>query len=191
MEKIRGDPARQDRDIIYANSLQINMPPSSIILRPAIEADLDTINRVVEAGVMTWQLPERVKRLALPGYRYTLVDIEHLDICVAEDDTRRIIGVAAWETADSSDTPTGKTGLLLHGIYVNPAFHRHGIGRRLFKAAEEAVRAHGYDGLLTRARQEANDFFMAQEMNPLPVDRPSHQYANRFWKHVKPTPASG
>ena len=59
------------------------MPLSAINLRPALKTDLDAINRVIEAAVMTWKLPERVKRLSLPSYRYTLADFAHLEMVVA------------------------------------------------------------------------------------------------------------
>jgi len=164
------------------------MPPITVTIRPASEADLDAINHVIQAAVMTWPLPERVKSLSLPSYRYTALDLEHLDISVAVDDRRDIIGVAAWEQADAGDTPAGNSALLLHGIYVDPAYHHQGIGRRLFRAVEEASRTQGYDGLLTRAQESANGFFMAQGMQPLPVEDAAHQYANRFWKRVDANP---
>ena len=115
-------------------------------IRPAVEADLDSINRVIKAAVMTWELPERVKRLSLPSYYYTALDLEHLDIIVAEDDQQHIIGVAAWEPADARDTPAGSSALLLHGLYVDPPRQRQGIGRRLFEAAETAAGRHQYHG---------------------------------------------
>ena len=153
-------------------------------IRPAVEADLDSINRVIKAAVMTWELPERVKRLSLPSYYYTALDLEHLDIIVAEDDQQHIIGVAAWEPADARDTPAGSSALLLHGLYVDPPRQRQGIGRRLFEAAETAAGRHQYHGLLTRVQETASGFFLAQGMNRLPVEDPGHQYANRFWKSI-------
>lgn len=38
------------------------------LLRPASPADLGEISALIERAVMTWRLPERVKRLALPSY---------------------------------------------------------------------------------------------------------------------------
>jgi hypothetical protein len=97
-----------------------------VTLRPAKLQDLDDINRVIEAAVQSWDLPERVKRLSLFSYRYTEVDFDHLEMIVAEIDTLGIIGVAAWEMADAKDAPSGKRALLLHGIYVVPSMHDHG-----------------------------------------------------------------
>ncbi|GAB6039601.1 hypothetical protein [Endothiovibrio diazotrophicus] len=41
--------------------------PGMVNLHRAGPADLEAINRVVEGAVMSWQLPERVKRLSLPS----------------------------------------------------------------------------------------------------------------------------
>ena len=160
------------------------MSPQRITLRPSTKADLDAINRVIEAAVMTWDLPERVKRLSLSSYRYNEWDFEHLEMRVAEDSKQNIVGIAAWEQADPKDTPAGHTALLLHGIYVDPSHHHQGIGRQLFRTAEQAVRKHSYDGLLVKAQQDANGFFLSQGMSRLPVEDPRRHYTNRFWKRA-------
>lgn len=160
------------------------MPASKVHIRPARQADLEAINRVIEAAVMTWDLPERVKRLSLPSYRYDAVDLEHLEIVLAEDYQHNIIGVAAWEQAEAKDIPAGHKALSLHGIYVEPAYHQQGIGSQLFHAVEEAVCKHGLDGLLVKAQEGSSGFFIAQNMEPLQVDDPMHHYANRFWKRA-------
>ena len=79
------------------------MRATEIDIRPAGQADLEAINRVIEAAVMTWHLPDRVKRLSLPAYRYDSVDLDHLDIVLAEDGRQNIIGIAAWEQADDKE----------------------------------------------------------------------------------------
>jgi len=122
------------------------------LVRAAGREDLDAINRVVGAAVMSWSLPERVRRLSLPLYRYTSVDLVHLEMVVAVSARTDIRGVAAWEAADATDTPGGYRALLLHGIHVDPLYHRQGAGSRLFMAAERAARAGQYDGLLVKAR---------------------------------------
>jgi predicted N-acetyltransferase YhbS len=158
------------------------MAASKIHIRPAGQADLQAINRVMEAAVMTWDLPERVKRLSLPSYRYDAVDLDHLEVVLAEDNKHNVIGVAAWEQADSKDIPAGYKALSLHGIYVEPAHHQQGIGRQLFLAAEKAVCKQGFDGLLVKAQQGSSGFFISQDMEPLQATDPMHHYANRFWK---------
>ncbi len=150
-------------------------------IRRANKTDLDSINSVLEAALMTWKLPERVKRLSIPSYHYTAIDFEHLELVVAENNQQNIVGVAAWERANAKDAPAEKTALLLHGIYVEPAYHLKGIGRQLFKAAEAAVRRYNFDGLLVKAQEDASGFFIMQGMNKIQVNDPMRDYENRFW----------
>ena len=77
----------------------------TVTLREASKADLVAINQVIDAAIMTWKLPERVKRLSLPSYHYKEHDLQHIKLIVAEDDKQNIIGVAAWEQADPNDAP--------------------------------------------------------------------------------------
>jgi hypothetical protein len=72
---------------------------SQIDLRPADKADLDAVNQIIERAVKTWNLPERVKRLALPTYLYTEHDLKHLHIMLADYSAAGVIGIAAWEAA--------------------------------------------------------------------------------------------
>ena len=152
------------------------------LVREAQLADLDAINRVVESAVMSWSLPERVKRLSLPSYRYNALDLEHLELVVAEDHSGQILGVAAWEDADPRDLPEDGPALLLHGLYVQPADQHRGLGRQLFSQAEQAARQRACRGLLVKAQAEASDFFSRLGMEKLAADNPRYQYANRYWK---------
>ena len=150
-------------------------------LRPAAAVDLPAINAVIEGAVMTWELPERVKRLVLPSYRYSRHDLDHLHLVVAEAPDGGIAGVAAWETADQRDVPAGKTGLLLHGLYVDPEQQRRGVGTLLLDAAVSAAREQGVDGLLVKAQPDAVDFFVARGLTRLAVEDPDRDYAHRYW----------
>lgn len=154
---------------------------SSINLRPASQADLAAINKVIESAVKTWNLPERVKRLALPTYLYTGHDLQHLHIMLAEDRVAGVIGVAAWETAVARDCPKEKHGMLLHGLYVDPDRQHRGTGTRLLSAAAAAAREQGYDGLLVKAQADAEGFFRSQGLQKLVVADASRDYPNRFW----------
>ena len=131
---------------------------------------------------MAWDLPERVKRLSLPSYRYTELDFDHLEMMVAKEERRNIIGVAAWEQADARDAPAEYSVLLLHGLYIDPGYRHQGIGRQLFQTAEEFARERRYDGLLVKAQEDAIGFFVSQGMTRLEAEDPSRQYANRCWK---------
>lgn len=151
-------------------------------IRQAQRSDLDAINRVVEAAVMTWDLPERVKRLSLSSYRYTGLDFDHGSFWVAENEQRRIVGVAVCESADKRDAPAGKSAMLLHGLYVQPDYHRQGIGKALLQAVVQFAQKQGMDGLLVKAQAEAAGFFEAQGMQKLAVEDSGRDYAKRYWK---------
>ena len=157
---------------------------AAVRLRPATPADLVAINAVIERAVMTWQLPERVKRLAMPSYRYKPHDLEHLKLVVAENGEHGVIGVAAWEPANARDLPAGQTGLLLHGLYVDPNHQRHGIGRQLLAAAVDAARDQGNDGVLIKAQADAEPFFLAQGLQHIESVDPGRDYPHRYWADV-------
>lgn len=160
--------------------------PNKVSLRAATRDDLQDINVVIEAAIMNWDLPERTKRLALPVYRYTPIDYEHLEIIVAESDDKGVVGVAACEFADAAELP-GKSALLLHGLYVRPDVQHEGIGSQLFEAVEALIPEHGCDGLLVKAQTDAVGFFETQGMQQLENTNPASKYAHRFWKQINKT----
>lgn len=160
----------------------MNVP--SVTVRPARRSELDALNAVIERAVLTWDLPERVKRLSVPLYRYSAFDLEALDVVVADLTGAGVVGVAAWEQAAVKDAPPGQRALLLHGIYVDPAWHRQGIGSRLFAAAEEAARSGGFTGVLVKAQAGAEGFFSARGLRRLAVENAERDYAHRYWKPV-------
>lgn len=151
-----------------------------IHVRPTDGADLAAINAVIEAAVMGWDLPERVKRLSLPSYRYDSVDLAHLAAVVAEAEGR-VVGVATWEPADPRDVPAGRAALLLHGLYVDPAWQRQGVGRRLLAAVREAASRDGQAGVLVKAQADARGFFEGNGFVALDPEDPDRHYAHRYW----------
>ena len=122
------------------------MQATDIDICPAGQADLEAINRVIESAVMTWHLPDRVKRLSLPCCRYDSMDLDHFDIVLAKNGRKNIIGIAAWEQADAKELSAGSRALSLHGIYVPPTHHQQGIGSILFRVVAEAVCNRGLTG---------------------------------------------
>ncbi len=154
------------------------------LIRNASAADLAAVNAVVAAGVMSWRLPERVKRLSLASYRYNELDLLHLDLVLAERAGGGVAGVAAWEQADAEDLPAGKTGLLLHGLYVAPDSQGRGVGKHLLDAAFHAVAATGTQGLLVKAQVDAAAYFARHGFDKLPVMDPGTDYPHRFWRPV-------
>jgi len=100
---------------------------------------------------------------------------------VAEDAAGAITGVAAWDPADPRDLPADTSGLLLHGLYVDPAHQHRGVGGRLLDAAAGAARALGLDGVLVKAQADASGFFEARGLQRLPVEDAARHYPRRFW----------
>lgn len=159
------------------------MPAALVEFRPASTEDLPAVNAVVEACVMGWHLPSRVKRLALGSYLYGSHDFAFMDIVLAEQAGNGLAGVAALEAADPADLPAGiADGLLLHGLYVAPAWQRKGIGTQLVEQAMRRVRDRNLGGLLVKAQREAVEFFQTDGFIPLAVDNPATDYADRWWK---------
>ncbi len=149
-------------------------------LRSATPADLPAINHIIERAIETWPVPARVKRVSLPLYSYRSSDFEYQDLVVA-DDGDAIVGIAAWEDATPGDLPHGYCGLLLHGIYVDPAAQRRGIGSDLLAAARRAAARRGLDGVLVKAQPTAIPFFEARGLERLAVTQPQRDYPYRYW----------
>ncbi len=160
------------------------MNAASLHLRAATLTDLDAVNRIIEAAVMTWPLSDRVKRLSLPTYKYNELDLKHLNLMVIENREKNILGIAAWQPADIRYTPKNTSALLLHGIYVDPKYHRKGIGSLLFMAAEKAAKDHYLDGLLVKAKVGSELFYQALGMQKLDVENENREFVNRYWKAV-------
>lgn len=159
-------------------------PTTAFRLRQARADDLPAINGIVECAIATWQLPERVKRLSLPSYRYHAHDLVHLHLVVAENADHALVGVAAWEPAHPRDLPAGQRGVLLHGLYVDPARHRRGVGSQLLDGAAAAAREQDFDGVLVKAQADAHGFFEARGLRKLPVEDAARHYPHRFWLSV-------
>lgn len=160
------------------------MSTSGFEIRPAGESDLPGINAVIERAVMTWDLPERVKRLSLPVYRYQPHDLDHLEMFVAEDATGGILGVAAWEPAADREMPGNGHAFLLHGLYVDPMRHGEGIGTRLLGELESRARLAAATGLLVKAQAGAQGFFESRGFAPLPVTDSDKDYPHRLWRSL-------
>lgn len=156
-----------------------------IHLRTARPCDLPGINQVIEEAIMQWSLPDRVKRLALPSYRYTDMDYHHLQMTLATDPNDRILGIIACEITFDESLAGKQPIYLVHGLYVSPPYQRQGIGTRLFEHAEREVLQNDYAGLLVKAQADARMFFTTQGMTALQDKHEGTRYAHRFWKDRK------
>ncbi|MGB1010413.1 MAG: GNAT family N-acetyltransferase [Thiolinea sp.] len=151
-------------------------------IREAGDIDLPALNQVIESAVMSWNLPERVKRLSLPSYYYDKADLLHLTLLVAEKAGVGIVAVAGLEAADEADIPLNSMGLLLHGLYVSPTLHNCGLGKQLLRRAEYYAAEAGYDGVLVKAQAEAVGFFRHRGYQVLPIEDDARHYSHRLWK---------
>jgi GNAT superfamily N-acetyltransferase len=156
-----------------------------ITIRLAGPQDLDELNQVVEQAIMSWRLPDRVKQLALPSYRYSDLDMQHMEILAAVGPNKAIIGLAACESSDDgAQHARGAPAILLHGIYVLPEYQRHGIGSHLLGMVEETARSAGLCGILVKAQTDAVGFFRAKGYSQLAKDEGHTDFPNRYWKSI-------
>jgi GNAT superfamily N-acetyltransferase len=152
-----------------------------IVLRAGGADDLEAVNRVIETAVMGWDLPDRLKRLSLPLYRYTPQDLVHLNLLLAVDWSEGVVGVAAVEPAEGSSFCPARSALLLHGLYVTPRRQGKGIGGALLNGVTSALSGSERDGLLVKAHSSAAGFFEAQGFVRLPVSDARRDYPHSFW----------
>ena len=154
---------------------------TKVKLRPATKEDLLFINGIIEAAVMSWSLPERVKRLSMPGYRYDAAALESVEMQVASDSDGDIVGVVAWCEPDESIALDDRQSLLLHGVFVDTTSHRQGVGRKLVDTALAQAKEKSLDGLLVHVQPDALAFFQALAFEQLPVVDEEVDYKHRYW----------
>ena len=152
-----------------------------VSIRVGRSEDLDQMNRVVELAVMSWQLPDRVKRLAIPSYRYHDYDISSMTFYVAEDASNQVRGVAALEEV-SAPLASDTRAMLLHGLYVVPECHGQGVGKQLLASAEIHAHNQNVSGVLVKAQPEAASFFVQQGYEELEIEDARKDYQHRLWK---------
>lgn len=152
-----------------------------VSIREGRSEDLDQVNRVVELAVMSWQLPDRVKRLAIPSYRYHDYDMSSMTFYVAEDASHQVKGVAALEEVVAS-LASDTRAMLLHGLYVVPECHGQGVGKQLLASSEVYALEQGVSGMLVKAQPEAASFFVQQGYEELEVEDARKDYQHRLWK---------
>jgi len=111
------------------------MPPT---IRPAADTDLEAMNaiynREVREGIATWELDEWSSEQRLDWFR---ARDQQEPVLVAEQD-RKVIGFAYLSAY------RGRRGYRFtreDTIWINPAYHRQGVGRALIAALIEAARA--------------------------------------------------
>ena len=156
-------------------------------VRIAGKMDVPAINAIVDRAVESWDVAERLKRLAVKEYRYRQEDLDHMWLLVAEGGDGDLLGVAALEDVGRG-TPqmTGHT-LLLHGIYVEADVMGSGVGSDLLRASSGIASALGYDGLLVKAVRQSRGFFRNRGLKLLPNENPQ-DYPYRYWLPTNSAP---
>ena len=149
-------------------------------IRIAGRLDLPAVNAIIEQSLRSWTTTERVKRLALPIYRYQQEDLDHMWLLVAKSQEGNLAGVAALEEADKQDLPQQDNGILLHGIYVKPQFMGRGVGGELLEASAGIARSLGYRGLLVKAVRQSTGFFERYGLQAIRATS-SSDYPHRYW----------
>jgi len=158
--------------------------PIRVIQRKLNLFDLDRINEIIKAAIYTWQLPERVKRISWPLYRYQENDLIQMQWLIAELENFGIVGLAALEETDVMGLPDAKRALLFHGLYVDPMYHRLGVATQLVSDAELVAAKMNMSGLLVKAQVDAVPFFNKQGFTNLVVKDISRDYVYRYWKAI-------
>ncbi|MBP5858358.1 GNAT family N-acetyltransferase [Marivibrio halodurans] len=120
---------------------------------------LAEVNRVIERAVGSWKTSDRVKRAALPSYRYDPFDLPDMRFFVAQDADGRVAGVATLAAVKEGEGLPGLPSRLLHGLFVDPPRTHRGIGRALLNAVEAAAREEGVHALVVRAHIDSQGFF--------------------------------
>lgn len=155
-----------------------------VVLRAARVQDLEGINRVIAAAMVSWRISDRVKRISLPLYQYQADDLDFFQLFVAENAEGELLGVAALEEGDPADGESGPGAINLHGIYVDPGFHRQGVGASLLDQVERIACLQGYRMLTVKAKADSTGFFVKQGFEKLPVRDPGRDYPYRFRKSL-------
>lgn len=168
-----------------------NFPAHPAVQRQGTRSDLEAINRLIGRAIDTWKLSARVKRLSLPSYQYDAIDLDHLEVTLIEEaagQANTLLAVATRESADPADLPAGKSGLLLHGLYVTPEAWGRGLGTRLLRDCAYAAQQQGVHGVLVKATRDSEGYFASRGLHLLPVCDPHRDFPRRYWLEVQRRP---
>jgi GNAT superfamily N-acetyltransferase len=115
--------------------------PEKIVVRPAAEADLDTIAAIQEASILALgagvYARDQLEAWARVGIETRHGLLGQGSFFVAQIH-RRIVGVGGW-SADAGDP----SAAWIRYVFVRPEAVRQGIGRQVMEAVEVSARAAG------------------------------------------------
>ncbi len=153
--------------------------PSMSNVRSVQPADLTSANAVVVSAVMAWPMADRVKRLSIPLLTYNEVDADHLRL-IGFFDGEACQGIAAWEPALGNIGPNAELGVVLHGLYVQPARQGRGIGRALQDVVFGRAANDGAAGVLVKAERVSMSYFKTCGYEALT----GASYPYTFWRSL-------
>ncbi len=104
-----------------------------ITIRPAMEADFDSLIDLFSEFALFEKLPEKMTNTT----EQMKLEKEWFNCFVAETDKREIVGYVTWFFAYY--TWTGKS-IYMNDLYVKPAYRGHGIGTKLISKVIETAR---------------------------------------------------
>ncbi|MGR8948712.1 MAG: GNAT family N-acetyltransferase [Gammaproteobacteria bacterium] len=154
---------------------------ATLTVEPVTARDIPTINGVIERAIMGWSIAERVKRNVVPLLQYDHIDGEHLALysgCM--NDT--VISMYALDP-NLTTIDWDCRGALLHGLYVDPAWQRCGIGKSLINHAERELQALGQSGIIVKAERVSRNFFERCGYTHIPP-KADKDYPYTYWKRL-------
>lgn len=159
-------------------------PTEMISANEADAGELHAVNRVVSDSIVSWGLPERVRRLALPSLSYNETDLQHMTIILLTNSEQKGIAIAAWEEASRSEIPENCRGALIHGLYVVPEYQQRGLGTRLIELVAKRMAGLNNDGMAVRAWRDSLAFFRSRGFEPMHSETAPDTFPRRLWRAV-------
>ena len=117
------------------------MSATTATIRPARPGDEGEILRLIRALATYEREPDAVENTAEDLRAHLFADAPRVFAHVAELDGS-IVGVAVWFLNYS--TWTGRHGIYLEDLFVDPAIRRQGVAEGLMRALGAEAAAHGY-----------------------------------------------
>jgi GNAT superfamily N-acetyltransferase len=114
--------------------------PPAVTIRPARPGDEDDILRLIRALAEYEREPDAVEATADGLRAHLFADVPRVLAHVAEQDGR-IVGIAVWFLTFS--TWTGRHGIYLEDLFVEPEARGGGVARRLVEALAAEARDRG------------------------------------------------
>ena len=157
--------------------------PPIVLIERATQNTMREINDLIVRAVMAWPLAARVKRRASTVLQYDSVDFDSFEIYCGYRDAALVGTLAIDDELTALDA--AKAGMLVHGVYVDPAVRGQGIGRVLLQFAEQQALAGSFDGVVIKAQRVSRQFFERCAYTHFPPTA-ANDYPYLYWKALAP-----